>query len=179
MSEKGEEPDRIPIIETKPKPATQPNLDPDEFNIDEYDFVEDEPILSRENALQILKPFLKRCGVDTKKIRDKEKKERIVNMIDVVCQGIMDGRLEIEEIEGEYQVIQHLKIRSPGSTIEQIVFGEYTGKTHRKMDSDKSQLDQALSLMEHLSKTPNAKIIIDKIRSSDLDLLEALSTFFL
>lgn len=166
--------------EDKPvKKKLEETIEPYEFDLDEYDYEEDPPILSRENALKTLKPFLKRCGVDTKKIRDKEKKERIVNMIDVVCQGIMDGRLEIEEIEGEYQVTQHLKIRSPGSTIEQIVFGEYNGKVHRKMDSNKGQLDQALSLMEHLSKTPNAKIIIDKIRSSDLDMLEALSTFFL
>ena len=75
----------------------------DEFNLDEYDLEEEEPQISKENALKALKPFLKRCGVNPKKIRDEEKKERIVNCIDVVRDAIMTGILEIEEIEGEYQ----------------------------------------------------------------------------
>ena len=148
-------------------------IDKDEFNLDEYDFEEEEPKISKENALKTLKPFLKRCGVNTKKIRDPEKKERVVSCINIICDAVMSGDLEIEEIEGEYQVTQHLKVLSPGSTIDKIVFGEYRGKNHRAMNSEKSQLDQSLSLMESVSKTGNAKTIINLMRSSDVDLLEA------
>ena len=149
-----------------------------EGSIDEFDWEEDEPKISRENARKQLIPFLKRCNVNPKKIKDPEKKEPLVNCISRLTDEIMSGGLEVEEIDGEFQVTQHLKIRSKGSTVDKIVFGEYRGSNHRDMDPEDGKIQAMLSIMEKVSKTQDAKVIIDQMRSSDLDLLETLSVLF-
>ena len=147
--------------------------------LEDFDWEDDEPKISRENAIKTLKPFLKRCGVNPGKITDKTKKENIVKFINNVCDGIMRGDLELEEIEGEYQITQHIQHRKLGSTIGKIVFGEYYGKDHKEMDDDLGHVASALAIMASVCKSQDGAIIIDGMRSSDLDLLESLSMLFL
>lgn len=143
-----------------------------------YDFDEIEPKISKKNALKDLRPFLKRCNVNTKKITDPSKKESVEGVIDIILEGIMEGFLEIKEIDGEYNVTQHIEHKSEKSTVDKIVYREPRGKEHMSVNDEDSRIKMGLSLMASISETNGADAIIKQLRSNDLSRTEALSTVF-
>lgn len=143
-----------------------------------YSLPEKKYLISEESALKTLIPFLERCDVDIDTI-DEDKRPSVEKCINLILKGIRAGNLEIKEVEGEFEVKQNLQIRSKGSTVDHIIFGEYRARNHIDMDDSGSHVKQALSLMASVSKTNAADSIIKNMRSSDLSLLEALSTLFL
>ena len=138
-------------------------------------------VISDENAHESVMKLLVRNNIDLDLIEDEESLILMENHIDIIKRAVMFGDLDIYEENGELMIKQNIQLRSKGSTVDHIIFGEVRGRAHKKAEAGGSTTNRGLSIMAHIAKCNNATAenIIDNLRSSDLTITEALSSLFL
>lgn len=143
-----------------------------------YALKKKEPVISHENALAQMMLFLERYEIDIESFDDEEQKQLERNT-DQVVKYIMQGRIEIEEIEGEVKVTLNIQNRSKGSTIEKLVFGEVQGKHKAQMKKDANEHSRMNQLMGAVCQTAGGHSAVEQLRTGDRKALEAIAVYFL
>lgn len=144
---------------------------------EKWAFEDDEPKISKEIAIEQVRLLLKRNRINIKKQTDPMIRNMITNVIDNVCEFVMNGQLEITNESGFIKIKQKL-VHTSEKGEGFLIYGELNGRAHiATTGTNDNQL--GMSVMINICEHVAAEAMINQLRSDDLDCIRELAKLFL
>jgi len=143
-----------------------------------YSLPKKEAEVSEENALKQMMLFLIRYDVNIDNFKGDEQ-ETIKRNNDKFLECIMDGRLQVEEIDGEVKITQFIKHQSKNSNVEKLVYREVKGADKEEMEQGANEHKRMNQLMGAVCETPGGHSAVRQLRTSDRKAMETIAVYFL
>jgi hypothetical protein len=143
-----------------------------------YSLPATDPVISEENAMAQVMLFLRSYDFDIDSIEKDGQKTMELNT-DRLLRYVMNGQIEIEEIDGETKVKLNIKNKTKKNTVDQLVFGEVTGRHKAEMKPTSNEHERMTQLMGALCETAGGTAAIEQLRKGDRKALEVIAPYFL
>lgn len=147
----------------------------------EFELEEEEPKVSRENALKQIQVLLKKYRINFKQMTKKDKEQKgecVETIIDCIMRKIID--ISLNEETGKLEVTQYIEHRSVDSTVEKIVYGQRGNKDHIAMaEGGENEYLRLKLLLKSMSMDVKSAEAVGQLSLSDDTNAKALALLFL